>query len=227
MILYWLAQRNSRRLIIFCNGWGMDHHPFSLLDTNGFDVAVLSDYRGLELPFDMQGLAAEYEIIHLLGWSFGVWAAQSLFFRHRALFNQCVAINGTLKPINDRYGIPYQFFNATREQFSNSVLTRFYRRMCRPRQVLDLFLAHRPRRLLTDQGEELDGLYRLARSGDDQESIFDAAIISTKDLIIPTDNQRAFWKDRCSVIEVEGCHFPFSNWAGWSEIIDVAGRDGC
>ncbi len=227
MIAHWLAQNKTPHLIIFCNGWGMDQRPLALLDTSGYDVVVLSDYRHFEAPIDLPMLARTYETMHLLGWSFGVWAAQNLFSQYRDHFSRCIAINGTLQPIDDRYGIPHQFFNATREQFSDSVLSRFHKRMCRPRQVLEIFLEHRPDRTLADLGEELDALQRLAGSCDQSKSIFELAIISTKDLIIPTGHQLLFWKNRCRIIEIEGSHFPFSGWSSWSDIIAMAAADGC
>lgn len=227
MIVHWLSQNSNQRVIIFCNGWGMDHRPLAVLDTSGYDVAVLSDYRHFEPPIELPMLARTYEIIYLLGWSFGVWAAQNLFSQYREHFSRCIAINGTLQPIDDRCGIPHQFFNATREQFSESVLNRFYRRMCRPQKVLDIFLEHRPARTPGDQGEELDALQRLAGSGDQSRSIYDLAIVSTKDLVVPTEHQLFFWKNRCRIIEVEGSHFPFSGWSSWSDIIAMAAEDGC
>ncbi len=225
MIVHRLAEQHKQRLIIFCNGWGMDHHPFLGLDTSSADVFILSDYRRFELPIDMGELGETYESIELLGWSFGVWAAQQLFYEWRDRLGSCIAINGTLQPIDDRYGIPHQFFNATREQFSDSVLDRFYRRMCRPRQILDAFLEHKPARTVEDLAEELEALSRLVRSGVETTSIFGAAVISSEDLIIPTRHQLNFWRGRCRIIELEGCHFPFGNWSGWADIVDLVTRD--
>jgi pimeloyl-[acyl-carrier protein] methyl ester esterase len=226
MIVHRLVQQNNPRLIIFCNGWGMDQHPFSRLETDSTDVLILSDYRDFKLPVDMDELSRTHETIDLLGWSFGVWAAQQLFHPWRDTIRYCIAINGTLQPIDDRCGIPHQYFNATRAQFSDSVRTRFYRRMCRPQQILDSFLEQQPARTVADQAEELEALARLVRSGADTPPIFDAAVISSADLIIPTAHQLHFWRGRCRIIEVEGGHFPFGAWSGWSDIIDMVTRDG-
>jgi hypothetical protein len=56
------------------------------------------------------------------------------------------------------------------------------------------------------------------------EPLYDDVIISRNDLIIPTRNQRAFWQDR-RVIEIDGCHYPFSRWHRWSDIIDLVSGD--
>ncbi len=225
MITHWLARNATKRLIVFCNGWGMDHHPLTLLAPGGYDVLVLSDYRHCVLPENMETLTKGYDDIFLVAWSFGVWAAQHLFCGRGDLFSRAIAINGTLRPIDDDYGIPHQFFTATLENFSPSVLDRFYRRMCRPKQVLDGFLAHRPARTLEDQKEELEALEILIKNGVDEPSMFDTAIVSATDLIIPTEHQRAFWQGRCRILEVEGCHFPFGTWASWPAIIEWG--EGC
>jgi biotin synthesis protein BioG len=226
MISHWLSRNHTGRLIIFCNGWGMDHRPFVELAPGDCDVLILSDYRNCVLPANIAALTGEYDDIFLLGWSFGVWVAQRLFYGCRSSFKCCIAINGTLRPIDDHFGIPHQFFNATLATFSPAVLDRFYRRMCRPKQILDGFLACRPARTVADQKEELETLERLVEGGDDKASMFDTAIVSTADLIIPTEHQRAFWQGRCRLLEVEGCHFPFRNWDSWPAIIEWGNGHG-
>ncbi len=226
MNAHWLGKSGNSQLIVFCNGWGMDHQPLELMDNSGFDVLVLSDYSRFKLSCDIDELVGGFAKTHLIGWSFGVWAAQVLFAQLKELFDTRIAINGTLKPIDDHYGIPHQFFNATLDNFSEAVLDRFYRRMCRPKQILERFLQHRPARKLADQRLELEMLAQLIKKPDTSPSIFDAAIISSHDLIIPSAHQKAFWQDRCTIVEAEGCHYPFAGWQSWSEVIDMAGSDG-
>ena len=226
MIAHWLARKAQQRLILFCNGWGMDHRPFTNLDPGDCDVLILSDYRDCVLPGSIEALIGGYDDICLLGWSFGVWAAQHLFSGRRDIFSRSIAINGTLRPIDDDYGIPHQFFTATLANFSPSVRDRFYRRMCRPKQVLDGFLAQRPARTVEDQKEELAALEGLIKKGVSEPSMFDAAIISAADLIIPTEHQRAYWQGRCRLLEVDGCHFPFGSWDSWAAIATWEGGHG-
>ena len=219
MNAHWLFNNQSRELILFCNGWGMDHHPLAVLESGGYDVLVLSDYSSFDLSFDVQTLKSDYRSIHLVCWSFGVWAGQQLFGDCKELFTHCIALNGTLRPIDDRYGIPYQFFNATLEHFSESVCDRFYRRMCRPGSVLEIFLQNRPQRSVKDQKTELARLAELVASYPEKDSIFETVIISSRDMIIPTAHQVSFWKGRCPAIEIEGCHYPFAGWQDWSKIL--------
>ena len=219
MIAHWLVKNLSPQLIIFCNGWGMDHHPLVLPDSGGCDLLVLSDYSSFEIPVDIDALVSDYQLIHLVCWSFGVWAGQQLFANRNELFASRLAINGTLRPIDDRYGIPLEFFNATLEHFSASVRDRFYRRMCRPDDVLRYFLEHCPRRGLASMKSELERLAQLVDSQRTTDPIFDTAIVSSRDKIVPTAHQLSFWQERCPVVRIEGCHYPFSAWRSWSEII--------
>ena len=221
MIARWLFNNSHEKLIIFCNGWGMDHNPVSPLESGGYDVLCLSDYSNLELPFDPDTLGASYQSINLLSWSFGVWAAQHIFGDRTDAFDRCVAINGTLRPIDDRYGIPHQFFKATLDNFSESVRDRFYRRMCRPDPILEFFLDHQPERSLAGQQAELEIMAKLVGSYPAELSLYDTAIVSFRDMIVPTAHQRSFWQNRCPVIGIDGCHYPFAGFNSWSEILEM------
>jgi pimeloyl-[acyl-carrier protein] methyl ester esterase len=134
MIIDWLGRGTGRDLIVFCNGWGMDRWPLSDLATDAFAVVVLSDYHRLDGLDGLETVRAElpcYQRRYLICWSMGVWAGQRLFAQDRGLFARWIAINGTLRPVDDRFGIPVDIFSATLEEFSSSILERFYRRMCK------------------------------------------------------------------------------------------------
>ena len=221
MIAHWLYRDHSQKLILFCNGWGMDHHPLEPLESGGYDVLALSDYSLFELPVNIGALDAHYEELNLICWSFGVWAGAQLFTGRKSLFARRIGVNGTLYPIDDRYGIPQQFFDATLDHFSRSVRDRFYRRMCRSEGVLDLFLEHQPRRNIQDQKYELQQLSELVMRGEPNDSFFDTVIIASRDYIMPTAHQLSFWRGRCAIAHIEGCHYPFAGWRSWAEIVAV------
>lgn len=219
MIAHWLYRDQSHKLILFCNGWGMDHHPLAFLESGGHDVLVLSDYSALELPVDVDALSKEYQEINLIGWSFGVWAGSHLFGEWKGVFARRIGVNGTLRPIDDQFGIPLQYFEGTLDQFSVSVRDRFYRRMCRSEGAFEMFIKNKPRRRLEDQENELQELARLATDCELEDPFFDTVIVASRDYIVPTSHQLAFWQGRCPIVKIEGCHYPFTGWRSWAEIV--------
>ena len=57
----WLHKQSLNKLIVFCNGWGMDEHPFRPLHSFGYDVLMLYDYSDLVHGLDIGKIFAEYD----------------------------------------------------------------------------------------------------------------------------------------------------------------------
>jgi len=114
----WLHRRQKERLIIFCNGWGMDASPFLPLGAREYDVLMLFDYRDLALDCNLATLFDSYQSAFLVSWSMGVWVGQQIFQSWSHCLQGAIAINGTLCPIHDQFGIPEQLYDATLEQFN-------------------------------------------------------------------------------------------------------------
>lgn len=223
----WLARGAGRDLIVCCNGWGMDRYPFSGLAPGPFDIFLISDYSRLHPLDSLFELLPGYRRRILIGWSMGVWAAQRLFAEHAAWFQRRIAINGTLRPIDDRYGIPREVFAGTLRDFSAPVLERFYRRMCKEPGAFSFFNHHRPQRDLADQHAELAALQDLVAEPVAEEGFFSDVIVSASDLIIPTAHQLAFWGSRpdVNVVRLPGCHYPFFRWHSWADIVNLVTID--
>ncbi len=160
MISTWLHQQQQEQLIIFCNGWGMDATPFLPLSARDHDVIMLSDYQDLTLDFDPAPLFRRYQRTILVSWSMGVWVGQQIFQPWSHCLQGAIAINGTLCPIHDQFGIPVQLYGATLEQFSAASRLKFYRRMCGDRHTFDIFLGIQPQRSVESQRLELAALQR-------------------------------------------------------------------
>lgn len=223
----WLARGAGGDLIVCCNGWGMDRYPFSGLGTDPFDIFLISDYSSLHLSASLLGLLPGYRHRILIGWSMGVWAAQRLFAEHAAWFQRRIAINGTLCPIDDRYGIPREVFAGTLRDFSAQVLERFYRRMCKEPGAYSFFDHRRPQRDLADQHRELAVLQGIVADPVAEDPFFSDVIVSANDLIIPTAHQLAFWDSRpgVNVVSLPGCHYPFFRWQSWAAIVNLVTGD--
>lgn len=213
----WLHRCSRSRLLVFCCGWAMDHHPFKAIASGALDVLMIHDYTDLpqkpvDLPFK------EYGEVHLLGWSMGVWAGQWLFGERRELFSATIALNGTLKPIDDDFGITRQISEATMQHWSEPTRESFYRRMCGDREVLARFKENVPQRTLASQQRELASLLVLSRGRCDEPGFYRRAVVMDRDRIIPTKNQLNFWgEDRASLLS--GSHFPFYQWDSWELLL--------
>lgn len=214
----WLHQHQKERLIIFCNGWGMDATPFLPLGARDHDVLMLSDYRDLTLDFEPAPLFRRYQHTILVSWSMGVWVGQQIFQPWLHCLQGAIAINGTLCPIHDQFGIPVQLYAATLEQFSAASRLKFYRRMCRDRQTLDTFLGHQPQRSVESQTLELAALQGQVNCQPAEDAIYTKVMIAGQDLVVPTANQIAFWQGR-DILQVEGSHFLFYGWNSWDELV--------
>lgn len=214
----WLHKEGRDRLLVFCNGWGMDPRPFLVLAASAYDVLNLYDFRNVRecgAPLD---LLAEYDERLLLGWSMGVWAGQQLFAGHEQLFTRTIAVNGTLCPVDDRYGIPRKLFAGTMEGWSESARHRFYRRLCGEREVEERFLQNQPLRSLADQQDELAYYLETAGHLERERSIYREVVISAKDRIVPTAHQLAYWGE-AGVVRLAGGHFPFYCWDCWDDLL--------
>lgn len=227
----WLHQgRGRQELIIFCNGWGMDGTPFQPIGAERVDVLMFFDYVDLLPDRELAPLFQRYRAVFLVSWSMGVWAGQQVFAPWSRCLRRALAINGTLCPVHDQFGIPLSVFNATREQFGGAARLKFYRRMChngrdsRGGNVLETFIANQPQRSLENQARELAALSNTAGRLPVSTSIYSDIVIGEQDLIMPTANQDAFWHGHGQgreVRHVEGSHFLFYEWQSWDALLDA------
>lgn len=199
----WLNKTKNEKLIVFFNGWGMDESVVRHFDNDGFDVLMFYDYNTLETDFDFSELSV-YSRKYLVAWSMGVMIA-TLF---DADYDSKTAINGTLKPIDDEYGIPLRIYNLTINGFSPKGAERFLKSMYGE----DCELPH-INRDFENQKSELSALMNYEAN---QSFKYDRVIISSVDKIIPTKNQTAFWGMEPNL---EGGHAPFNRFTKWSELL--------
>jgi biotin synthesis protein BioG len=226
----WLYRQHRERLILFCNGWGMDATPFQPLTATDVDVLMLFDYHDLRPvdgernnpapDLDLDDLFRRYSHISLIAWSMGVWAGQQLFRPWARFLRESIAINGTLCPIDDGFGIPIQVYAATLAQFNEDSRLKFYRRMCHHRNILAAFLAHQPQRTITSQHRELATLQDLTSCQPAESAIYSKVVVTTRDLVMPTANQLAFWQGH-DILTLAGSHFPFYRWDSWEKMLEA------
>lgn len=203
MKLQFVSQTGSRRLILIYAGWAMDAAPFGALRRPGYDIAVIWDYRS---PFINYGVLDGYDEICVVAWSLGVYAAAAWTEPIEKRITCRIAVNGTLKPIDDSEGIPRATFAGTREHLDERALYKFYRRVAGSREAFAKFSECSPHRAVAELVDELDVFLSPALPPTDPDVHFDIALIGRQDAIFPPDNQRSAWKGTPTV-ELDAPHY--------------------
>jgi biotin synthesis protein BioG len=235
----WLIKSDSRNLILFFAGWGMDPRPFRHLTSDESNVLMFFDYRDGDVALD--GICrCSYDSINLIAWSLGVVVAELICSKHQLKPDRSLAINGTPYPAHDEFGIPEKIFDGTCDTLSEKNLQNFYRRMCGTPKNLEQFLAVAPSRSIEDITEELCVLRNLLPPAD---TIFKKALVSQDDRIVPPANQLKFWnKLGVSTTEITGAHYLFNslssplggedqgegfirNTTSWEELLNECNED--
>ncbi|MEG1902904.1 MAG: DUF452 family protein [Bacteroidales bacterium] len=201
-----IRQGKSPVLDLIFAGWGMDQHPF-LQEATDNDLCICYDYSDLSLDLS---IFESYHHIRLLAWSMGVWSAARTFENSDLPFVMKVAVNGTLYPIDDLHGIPRTIFSSTLEHLSVATIDKFNRRMCGTKEQKSRFDQIAPLRSVESLRNELLVLYNQVESSPIPAFKYDKAIIGTKDLIFPSENQRSAWKQEkeTRITEIAMAHYP-------------------
>ena len=201
---YKFYNENNNKLIIFFNGWGMDEFIISHLDRTGFDLLVIYNYNNLDIEYlPLENYSKKY----IVGWSMGVMVS-TIFYDCFGEIDKYIAINGTPKPIDNRYGIPEKVYKLTLRGFNENSCRRFMENMFETKPPIEKF----SNRTLESQKEELKNLMGI----EGKYISFDKVFVSENDNIIPTKNQLNYWKHP---VIIKGGHCPFYNFKSWSEIV--------
>lgn len=199
----WLNKKNNQKLIIFFNGWGMDECVVKHLQAENYDVLMFYDYNTLETDFDFSNLGI-YSKKYLVAWSMGVMVA-TLF---EIDYESKTAINGTLKPIDDKFGIPLRIYDLTLRGFSMQGAEKFMKNMFEEEGGFPV-----SQREFENQKSELEAITHYEAN---RNFKYDRVIISSHDRIIPTKNQCAFWGIEPNI---ESGHAPFNNFKKWNDLL--------
>ena len=210
----WINKKNNPDLLLFFNGWGMDEKPFNHLAVdNDLDILMVYDYTTLD---DVKELDA-YKTVHLVAWSLGVFAAAKVLAGKK--FASAVAINGTLKPIDEGEGIAPAIFQGTIDLWSKAARMKFNRRMCGIEHGKK-FNSNAPERSIESQKAELIALQELITNSPVPGNIFQQAVISAKDKIFPLHAQETHWQNARIPIRVfDEPHYFFPELKSWKEML--------
>lgn len=213
----WLSRTGQPSCLLFFAGWGMDPAPFRPLAPAGHDLLLFYDYRELDAPDPTALIPREYQQLSLLAWSMGVWVAGRLLAGCRQQLSTAVAVNGTLRPIDDRAGIPEQAYAEMLATFSPRALLDFYASMFVDQAGLEQFLANRPRRPVEEVRAELAALRAHYLAQGPAADIYSRHLVGSRDRIFAARAQVRCWgRERCHTFQ--GPHFPFYD-LGWGDLL--------
>lgn len=213
-----IKDHTGDKLLLVFAGWSASPALFRHLEGpgEGTDLWICYDYRDLTFEEDLSG----YREIDLIAWSLGVWAASVALKGREAAINRAIAVNGTLCPVHDRWGIPEAIFRGTLDNVTEEGMRRFNRRMYGKREIQQA-CETADARPLDEIRNELQQLYLAIRKDEPAQvfsPLYNRALLSSADRIFPAENLRAFWQGRLPVTEVDAPHYPFHLWSHWDEI---------
>ena len=109
---------DQNKLRIFFSGWGMCPEGNRL--ESDCDLLLISNYTDLTPLPDLSA----YQEIEIIAWSLGVYhAAKLLSYSQDLPVSHSIAINGTLEPISEQFGIPPKIFSGTLEKWNETTNT--------------------------------------------------------------------------------------------------------
>lgn len=196
---HFITKSNSKHLLLFFAGWGMDETPFTDMHPAHCDWMICYDYRSLE--FD-ESLLRGYSEITLVGWSMGVWAASRIMELSPGLpVSRSIAINGTIYPVDESKGIAPSIFEGTLQGLTEQTLQKFQRRMCGSSAEYKIFQSVAPQRPVEELKEELAAIQKQCLSSDASDFRWQKAVIGRNDRIFTPENQRRAWENNVDEIE--------------------------
>ena len=216
MQFHWLNKQNNSKLIIFFAGWSFDENPFKFLACENFDVLIVYDYSTIDENIEK---FTSYKEINLIAWSMGVFVAYLLKDK-LPKFNKKIAINGTPFPVNDEFGILVKPFLLTLRHARTGLEGKFYQNIFDTKEEFEKYSTMSVNRSIENRETELKSLYDKIRSAEiNYNKFYDKALISSRDKIIPTQNQINFWQNNAEIEMLESGHFPYYNFKSWNEIL--------
>ena len=187
----WLNNQNNENLIVFFAGWSFDEKPFKFLQCNDFDVLFVYDYNDFKLPEELKNIKI-YKHKYLITWSMGVFVA-NLFKNLFSDFEYKMAINGTISPVNNEFGIPIKMFELTLKHAKIGLEGKFYKNVFQTEEEFQEYSKTPVGRTIENRVSELENLYTEIKNHKELEiqKFYDFAIVSDFDKIIPPKNQIA------------------------------------
>jgi len=195
----------------FLSNWQIQPTATSLRDIN----CQLSQEKPTEAI--SSALDKNYKSTTLIAFSYGVFMAAFL----KDILPPCdlkIAINGTLKPVDEKFGIPEKIFKLTLENMTANTAYKFREKLFDNKDHLFIFNENLPVRDLESSLTELSALKKYFFENKEVDFEYDKVLIGNSDKVIPVKNQKNYWQSHQNQHLVEGGHFLFYNVDDFSEL---------
>ena len=218
MKLSWLNNSGNGSLILFFSGWSIEPEHMKFLDCQGFDVAMLHRYDSFEIPNGID--FTKYDDVIAITYSFGVFTGITALSKIN-FSGEVFAVNGTTKPVDNRFGIRKMVFEKTLANLSEETLDQFRRNMFVDDLSHETFVKNsKTSNNINELKKELEFIRDNSEIGSNDLSKVRKVLISKSDRIIFSKNQVDFWNDFNYVL-IESGHFPFYGFKSWGEIVQL------
>ena len=193
MLWEFIRKEGNGRLILIFGGWSTEPSFYKDLTIEGWDILAVTSYTDFQFPLS---LLEEYHTVVLFAWSLGVIASYNCIPKEKISF--AIAINGTICPVSDEYGIPEEIFKGTKDYLTERNLIKFRKRMCGPdyEDVKDRFSQNPDIAKLKKELQFIEDYSKAASTleGKGTEGkYFNRVYISEEDRIFPSSNQLREW----------------------------------
>ena len=218
-----IKKEGNGRLLLFVLGWASGPQMLEKFDIAGFDILAVYDYRDTAVPKGVAEITATYPELWLIGWSFGVYMAETLMGVLKKPV-MSLAVNGTSFPCNSDYGIPPKSLRLTVRSIEKTGMDKFYERMCGG-STEGVNAADRN---ISEFAEELETMAATFEENENAGAMWSHALLGSGDVIFPFENMKRFWEERSpetTVTVADIPHYPFTdtgidiirNIIGWKE----------
>lgn len=220
MKTYIRRRDKNTKLVVFYGAWGTDENVFTpLCDDNEFDSILFYNYsadEALVLP-EMK----TYERVILIGWAFGVWAAEYLLPKTGIKPDIAIAVNGTPIPADDSYGIPINLIEGTLNNLTEENIGKFHMRMFGDKKTYCENITRVPHRSIKSLHDELRWLYNRIMEQKEPGFKWDYAVTSDIDRVYPSERLKAYWEKETSTrhIILPLPHYFFHKWKSFGDFI--------
>lgn len=196
----------NRKVILVFAGWSSTPRLYASLSREGWDVILVFDYT--DLSFDTS-IIAPYSTIYVVGWSLGVAAAEEALHKCSDKIAAAFAVNGTLRPVSDEFGIPEGIYTGTEQNLSPRNLLKFQKRISSADDIFQ-FPIEKDEVLSADIDTLQLELRNIRELTSESALPWKRVYISDNDKIFPAASQLAYWEKHprsTQIISVNAGHY--------------------